>query len=119
MNFKYFSFSISLLFVMMLVIILITMLGNQFLTKTQLEMILYPLFFLSFGIIGYFIAQKAPMNQYRYAMVMALIIVAFIALFLDVIKQIPQQLWQLLLAIWLSLQIGILMQYLSHKWLKK
>lgn len=108
MSFKYFAFGISLLFAMILVVFLITMIGYQFLEKQQLERLITPLFFIGFAIIGYFLAQKAVPNKYIHSTILALLIVAFIALFLDVFKQIPQQLWQLLLLSFLCLQVGIL-----------
>ena len=107
MNFKYFAFGISSLFIMIIVLAIITMLGAQFLEKTQLEAVIKPLFFTGFIVIGYFLAHKAIPNKYIHSSIMSLLIVSFIALFLDVFKQIPQQLWQLLLASFILLQLGI------------
>lgn len=107
MNFKYFAFGISSLFIMIIVLAIATMIGSQFLEKIQLEALIKPLFFTGFVVIGYFLALKAVPNKYIHSSIMSLLIVAFIALFLDVFKQIPQQLWQLLLVSFLLLQFGI------------
>ena len=108
MNFKYFAFGMSCLFAMIIVVFIATMIGAQFLEKEQLKSIINPLFFAGFAVIGFFLAKKAVPNKYVHSSIMSLLIVAFIALFLDVFKQIPQQLWQLLLASFVLLQIGIL-----------
>lgn len=107
MNFKYFAFGMSCLFAMIIVVFIATMIGAQFLEKEQLKSIINPLFFAGFAVIGFF-SKKAVPNKYVHSSIMSLLIVAFIALFLDVFKQIPQQLWQLLLASFVLLQIGIL-----------
>lgn len=119
MNFKYFAFGISLLFALVLVVFSATMIGHQFLAKDRLEALIQPLFFTGFVVIGYFIAQKALIKPYLNASVLSLVMLAFIALFLDIFKYMPQQLWQLLLAIFILLQIGIVIQRISSKWLKK
>ncbi|ALH95797.1 hypothetical protein [Acinetobacter equi] len=119
MNFKYFAFGISLLFAMILVVFAMTMIGYQFLDKQQLEAIINPTFFTGFVVIGYFLAHKAAPNKYIHSTILALIIVAFIALFLDVFKQIPQQLWKFLGASFLLLQFGILINLTLMRLLKK
>lgn len=119
MNFKYFAFGISLLFAMVIVVFFTTLIGYQFLDKAQLEKIINPTFFTGFVVIGYFLARKAVPNKYLHASIMSLIIIAFIALFLDVIKQIPQQLWQLLIVSFLLLQLGICLNLIISRFRKK
>ena len=108
MNFKYFAFSVSLLFAMVLIVFLLTMIGHQFLSKEQLETIINPTFFTGFVVIGYFLARKAVPHEYIHASIMSLILVAFMALFLDVMKQIPPNLWKFLGLSFALMQIGIL-----------
>ena len=110
MNFRFFAFGMSVLFAMIVAVTIMTMIGNLFLTKDQLSLIIEPLFFLGFVFVGYFICQRALPNKYLHSSILALILVTFIAIFLDVIKQVPPNLWKFLLLSFALLQCGILIK---------
>ena len=107
MNFRFFAFGMSALFGLVICMVILTMIGSQFLTKDQLSVLIEPTFFFGFIVIGFFIAQKALPNKYIHSTVLALILVAFMALFLDVVKQVPTNLWKFLGLSFVLMQIGI------------
>lgn len=107
MNFRFFAFGMSALFGLVVFMVILTMIGSQFLTKDLLSAFIEPIFFLGFIVVGFFIAKKAVPNKYIHASVLALILVAFMALFLDVIKQIPPSLWKFLTLSFVLMQVGI------------
>ncbi|MDY6523822.1 hypothetical protein SKM52_04570 [Acinetobacter faecalis] len=97
----------SALFGLVVCMVILTMIGSQFLTKDQLSVLIDPTFFFGFVVIGFFIAQKALPNKYIHSTVLALILVAFMALFLDVVKQVPTNLWKFLGLSFVLMQVGI------------
>lgn len=119
MNFRFFAFGMSILFAMIVVITILTMIGNQFLPKDQLSLFIEPIFYLGFVIVGFFIAQQAVPNKYIHASVLTLLIVAFMALFLDVINQVPPNLWKFLGLSFVLMQIGILSKLALLKIMQK
>lgn len=110
MNFKFFAFGVTSLFLMVICVIILTLIGNQFLSKDQLNGIIEPLFLFGFVVVGFVIAGKAVPNKYLHSSVLALILVAMMSLFLDIIKQVPIYLWKFLLLSFVLLQIGILIK---------
>jgi len=118
MNFRFFAFGMSALFGLVVCMVILTMVGSQFLTKDQLSILIEPTFFLGFVIVGFFIAQKALPNKYIHSTVLALILVAFMALFLDVVKQVPTNLWKFLGFSFALMQVGIFLN-LAVKYFKK
>lgn len=118
MNFKFFAFGMSMLFAMVICVVILTMIGNLFLTKDQLSQFIEPIFFLGFVFVGYFIYQKATPNKYIHASALSLVLIAFIALFLDVMKQVPTHLWKFLGFSFILLQLGICIN-LAISYLKK
>lgn len=115
MNFRFFAFGMSLLFAMVIVVMMLTMIGSQFLTKDQLSLIIEPIFFIGFIVIGYFIYQRALPNKYIHSTILCLILIAFIGIFLDVIKQVPTNLWKFLLFSFALLQVGVFIKLIMLK----
>lgn len=107
MNFRFCAFGVSVLFAMIVIVVILTMIGGQFLSKDQLSIFIEPTFFFGFVVVGYFIAYKAVPNKYIHSSILSLILVAFMALFLDVIKQVPANLWKFLVFSFSLMHIGI------------
>ena len=57
MNFRFFAFGMSALFGLVVCMVILTMVGSQFLTKDQLSVLIEPTFFFGFVIVG---SRKLP-----------------------------------------------------------
>ncbi len=63
MNFRFFAFGMSALFGLVVCMVILTMIGSQFLTKDQLSVLIEPTFFFGFVVIGFFYCAKSIAQQ--------------------------------------------------------
>lgn len=115
MNFLYFAYGVGLLVAMNIILLVLTLMGHQFLEKSALENIILIMFFCGLVIIGIFITRKAPEGKILNALLLSLMLVAIMGGFIFMSGFIPQQFNLFLLGSLLCFIVGIGFQCFASK----